>query len=90
MSNNFKIATQYNSNGNVLIEFIPSESTWKFPKNNKLKLFNELHYIITLGAKPESDDGEFFPTKSLSLADVELKTKNLLVDWIERGELIIK
>lgn len=86
-----KILATFNSNGTVLVTFTPSESTWEFPKNNRLSLFNKLHHLVTLGAKCEEyADEEFIPRKSFSLEELELEIKNLLVDWIGRGELTIK
>jgi len=104
MSNNInqilKITATHNSNGTVLITFIPSESTWQFTRNNRLNLFNKLHYIVSLGTNKkmynyenqegDEDSEEFVKVSPVTLDQVENKIRETLVDWIRRGDLIIK
>lgn len=100
MSKNLQnIKVSLNHNGTILVEFFPSEDKWAFPNGKKLKLFNILHAIITPQHTnfDEEDNLDFdeavargFEKNSDKINNIERKIREIIIDWIDKGDLVIE
>lgn len=97
------VGVTWNANNTLLVQFIPDESTWEFPKNNKLKLFNMIHWMISEAERKaipklvdadytdEDRQVELLPQDRDSLPrKISIKIQELLTKWAEAGDLIIR
>lgn len=96
------VQVTWNANNTLLVQFNPDESTWEFPKGNKLKLFNMIHWMISeteRKALPRLVEANTDEDQQVELSSqdrdelprkMNLKIQELLTKWAEAGDLIIR
>lgn len=93
-----KIEVVRNQNNTFLIKFSPFENNWKFPNNKRLKLFNQIHSVLSnYEHDPKILDHASHPYSydlNVVIEDImpkiESEIREILASWIEQGDLIIE
>lgn len=91
------VEASWNQNNTILVTFNPQENSWEFPKNNKLKLFNMIHWILSEAERKcvvhVDDEAIHYPVveyKNTVIHKAVADIQDTLAKWIECGELLIR
>lgn len=85
MYDEIEVTVTANDNNTALVTFNPSETSWIFPKNNRLKLFNKMNVILE-----KKINGEIkMPMTDESLEEIKVDIQNILKEWIACGDVVI-